>query len=355
MGIQRYNPLTNSLVFPVVLWVLAFGFSLSIGSSEYALGDIIAGAFHSMLQGDDLQNPSDLAVAGTIFWQARLPRTLLVCGVGALLAAAGVLSQGLFRNPLASPSVFGMEAGATLAGVIAMVALPSAVHWFGIPLFATVGALAVTCLLLSLSYKLDLGVGSLLLVGVALGSFLAAATSFIITLSIQDSTRTAILMRWLLGGFSGRGYEYLPMIVIPGILGVLVLGKSLAALDLLSLGETTAASLSVELKALKIRIVLVLGLWLGGAVAVAGTIPFVSLVVPHLSRIWFGPHHRRLLLGSMIQGMTLTLLADAVGRRIMAPAEIEVGIITSLLGAPLFLWILLKSGTWTSLREDRRA
>ena len=161
-----------------------------------------------------------------------------------------------------------------------------------------------------------------------------------------------MIMRWLLGGVAGRGFEHLPMILIPLFLGLLVVWRLMPALDTLVLGESTATTLGISVPRLRWTTVVVVGLWIGGAVAVAGNIPFVGLVVPHLGRTLFGSKTRPLMWGSFLLGIILTLVADTLGRILRAPQEVEVGIVMALLGSPLFLWILYHSTTSRGFRGE---
>ena len=327
-----------------VLWIIAFLSSLLIGSSDISPWLIIQAALGPLtaIPTPAASGMDDIAV--TIFWDVRLPRTLLVALVGGALAASGVLTQGLFRNPLASPSLLSMEAGASLAGTATLFYAPPISQWYTLPVISCLGAWLTTTLMLFAAGKTR-GKSHLLLTGVALSAFFSAVTSFLLSFHAHDFQQTSMVMRWLLGGFGGRGLEHLSMILVPLMAGILIVRPFLPALDVMVLGESTASTLGISLARLRWAVVLVVGLWLGGAVAVAGSIPFVGLVVPHMGRKIFGPTTHVLLGGCFLLGMTLTLVADTFGRVVLAPHEVEVGIMMALVGSPIFVWILYQSSS----------
>lgn len=325
------------------LLCLAILASLFFGSSGLSVGHLLSAIFN-LRGGEGLKGLSyDVEVAAQIFWQVRVPRTLLVALVGGTLASSGVLTQGLFRNPLASPSLLSVEAGAGLAGVLVLFYGDGMSPWYLLPLVSAGGAWLTTALMLLWARSSRGNTANLLLTGVALGSFFAAASSFLVSLHSGDNNRTSMVMRWLLGGVAGRGFEHLPMILVPLVLGIILIRRFLPSFDTLVLGESTATTLGVPIPHLRWTTVFVVGLWIGGAVAVAGNIPFVGLIVPHMGRRLFGSRVSPLLWGSFVLGTLLTLIADTLGRTIRAPQEIEVGVVMALVGSPLFLWILHKS------------
>ncbi len=180
----------------------------------------------------------------------------------------------------------------------------------------------------------------LLLIGFAFNALASAMTSLVVALTLEDYQKAQGIMHWLLGGFDGKGYEHVLMALPPLVLGLVWVLSLAPRLDVLSLGEDLASTLSVDIRKLRMHAIAAVALLVGTAVAVAGAIPFIGLVVPHFTRLIVGPAHRRLLVASTINGMSLMLLADLAARTVRAPAELEVGILTSLLGAPFFLWLL---------------
>lgn len=283
----------------------------------------------------------DAELARTILFSIRMPRLLAAALVGGALAAAGVVSQGLFRNDLASPSVLGTEAGGSLAAVAVFYLGAQHSHWVTMPLAAFGGALLATALIFQLARRqVRMSMETLLLTGFALNALFGALTSLVISLSLEDYQKAGAVLHWLLGGFAAKGWEHVTMGLVPMTAGLVILALIAPRLDVLALGEDVARSLSIDLPRLRQTAIVALALLVGAAVAIGGAIPFVGLIVPHATRRLVGPAHRRLLLLSTVNGATLVLVADLIARTVRAPAELEVGILTSLLGAPFFLTLL---------------
>lgn len=325
--------------------VLAFVLSLTFGASGLGLGDFFA-AIGNLWSKTPLS--SDAALTQNILLSLRLPRALAAALAGGALAAAGVVSQGLFRNSLASPSVLGTEAGGSLAAVLVFYFGAQRFHWLMLPAGAFCGALLATAGIFRLARgQLRLSMETLLLTGFALNALFAAMTSLVISLSLEDYQKAGAVLHWLLGGFASKGWEHVIMGVGPISIGLAALFVLAPRLDVLALGETVAASLSVDLIRLRRVSIAILAVLVGAAVAVGGAIPFVGLIVPHVTRKLVGPSHRQLIALSTVNGMTLVLVADLIARTIRAPIELEVGILTSLLGAPFFLFLLREKRPWS--------
>jgi iron complex transport system permease protein len=262
--------------------------------------------------------------------------------VGAALASAGVLSQGLFRNPLADPSVLGATSGGSAGAALMFYFGAAGLQWFSLPLAAFTGALLATGFILHLSSRrFAWTMESLLLAGFAINALFGALTSLVVSLVLEDYQTAPAIMYWLLGGLNARGWEHVAMVFVPLVVALSVAYVVAARLDVLALGEDVARTLSVNVRRLKRASIVVIALLVGVAVSVAGAIPFVGLVVPHLTRLICGPSHRRLVLVSAINGVTLVVLADLAARTLRAPAELQVGVLIALLGAPFFLWLLI--------------
>jgi len=319
------------------LLVLSFVLSVSVGASGFTPLDL----FHSFRAARAAPD-GHLALARTVLLSIRLPRTLTAGLTGGALAAAGVASQGLFRNALASPSVLGTEAGGSFGAVLLFYFGAAYWHWLSLPLAAFVGALGATAFIFVLAARGPTRtIEFLLLAGFAVNALAGALSSLVVSLSLEDYQKTGAIMHWLLGGFAGKGWEHVWMAAPPMVAGFALVIWLAPRLDVLALGEDVAASLSVDMRFLRRASIVAIAVLVGTAVAVAGAIPFVGLVVPHFTRLIAGPQHRRLVWLSTINGMSLVMLADLVARTIRAPAEIEVGILTSLIGAPFFLVLLL--------------
>jgi iron complex transport system permease protein len=273
----------------------------------------------------------------------RVPRACLAFLVGGSLALAGASLQALVRNPLADPSLLGLSGGAGLGAVLA-IALHVASPW-ALPLAAFVGALGA----MALVYRLGLVGGAaldprvLILAGVAVGAFAAAVTTAIVSLSDASQLRNAFL--WLWGGLSGASWSTVLLLLVYAPLPIALLLAAARPLDLLALGEESARHLGADVEPLKRRVYVAASLLTGAAVAVSGVIGFVGLIVPHAARLVWGHRHRALLPAAFLGGGALLALSDTVARVVVAPRELPVGIVTALMGVPVFVLLLRR---WTA-------
>lgn len=282
------------------------------------------------------------ALLSAVF-ELRIPRVFVAMLCGASLAAAGCLTQGLFRNVLASPSILGIETGSTLFATLAIYFGSSGVTWLSTPAAALFGAVFTLSIVLGFAaWRPGWGSDDLLLVGFALNSVQVAITSFISIMALEEHQYAGAVAQWLLGSFSSRTWEHVAIAATLFLAGLLTSWHRLRRYDVLSLGEDVGASLGLNIVKLRRQTVLSVGLFVGAAVAVAGAIPFVSLLVPHVARQLIGPRHRSLLIVSCLLGAILMMGADVIARTVRAPNEIEVGVLTTLLGAPFFLLLLLQ-------------
>lgn len=280
----------------------------------------------------------------------RLPRLLLGCFVGAALAVSGAVMQGLFRNPLADPGLIGVSSGAALAAVATIVlgnsvAAP-AMRGFGVyalPVSAFVGGLATTLLLVTVARRAGtLLTGTLLLAGVAIAALCGSLTGLLAYASDDRELRDLTL--WSMGSLAGASWPKV-VAIAPFTLALLVLVPGLTrALNGLLLGEAEAFHLGIDVERAKRLCVLLAAAATGAAVAVAGIVGFVGIVVPHLIRLLTGPDHRFVLPGSAALGASLVLLADVVARMAVRPAELPLGLVLAILGAPVFLHLVVRRG-----------
>ncbi len=275
-----------------------------------------------------------------ILMQIRLPRVLLAALVGGALALCGAVMQGLFRNPLADPYLLGIASGAT-AGAALAIALRLDIYWGAVPTGAFLGGVLAVAIVYRVAQTrwAQLDTYALILSGVALAALFSAVTSFLLFYAgaSQDARR---FIFWILGGLGGAQWLY-----VLGLLGASVVAGAMLLLfardlNALSLGEEMAAHLGIEPRHLRKILLCAVTLLTAVAVAVSGTIGFVGLIVPHILRLIVGPDHRLLLPASALGGAVLLVLCDAVARTVLAPAELPIGIITALLGAPFFLFLL---------------
>jgi iron complex transport system permease protein len=300
--------------------------SLALGDSNLSLGEVVAALFHR----------SD-SFASTILWDIRLPRTLVGMAAGAALAASGVVMQAFFRNALASPGLLGVSSGGALGAVTWMAFGGGAFSLFMVPVSCLAGAFLATGAVMMLARR-GASPEHLLLSGVALNALFGAGTSFVLGMSAGQFQMSGQILFWLMGGIENRAWEHVWM-GLPGILLcctlLMPLGRSM---NLLSLGETGAQSLGVDVGRLRWQLVILSTILTALATAVGGVIGFVGLVVPHLLRLAFGPEHRRLLLLSMLGGAAMVLLCDLPTRYM--PSGMRLGVVTALAGGPFLLWLL---------------
>lgn len=327
-----------------LLLVLALWLSLALGPVSLPLADTLQALlrlFGLPLAGAGLEQTE------LILGQIRLPRTLLGLLVGAVLALCGVAMQGLFRNPLADPGLIGVSSGAALGAAVAIVGgaalggLPQALAPYLLSLCAFIGGLGVTALVYRLGRRDgETQVATMLLAGIALTALAGAAIGLFTYLADDATLRT--LTFWNLGSLNGASYSRLwPLLLVTAAVA-LWLPRRARALNALLLGESEARHLGFAVERVKAELVFCTALGVGAAVAAAGMIGFIGLVVPHLVRLLVGPDHRVLLPASALAGASLLLLADLAARLLLAPAELPIGIVTALIGAPFFLYLLLR-------------
>lgn len=285
-----------------------------------------------------------------VMTQIRLPRMIGGLAVGAALALAGALMQGLFRNPLADPGLLGVSAGASLGAISAIVlggTLPVMVQelvgWHLVPLSAFAGGWAAMLVLYAIATRDgQTSVSTMLLAGLALAAMIFALSGLVIYRANDDQLRD--LTFWGMGSLAGAGWPQLAA-CLP--IMALAAGPALSlarGLNALALGEAVALHLGTDVQRVKRRAILSAAALAGSAVALSGGIGFVGIVAPHLLRLVIGPDHRYLLPASAMLGGAMLVAADMVSRSIVAPAELPIGILTALIGGPFFLWILLSNG-----------
>lgn len=335
-------PLTVSLVALASVVVLAAG----IGSVPIPAGEVVAAVGRGLQAGVAAaidRAPADAveaSIADRIVWQIRLPRVVLAALVGCALALAGAAYQAVFRNPLADPYLLGAASGAGLGATLAIVgggALAGAAA-VGVPVAAFLGASAAVALVVAVARRgWSLPIVPLVLAGVVVGSLLAAATSFVLLAAREQA---AGVLTWLLGSLAFASWSRVatlaPVVAVAGA----VLLATARPLDVLQLGERSAAQLGLPVEAVKLTVVAAGTLATAAAVSVAGVIGFVGLLVPHAVRLAFGPDHRRLVPLAAVWGAAFLVVADLVARTVIAPAEVPVGVVTAVVGAPVFLLLL---------------
>ena len=311
-------------LFVVALIALATG-SVHIPATE------VAGRLCRAACGQSTGDTTD-----QILFSVRLPRIILAVSVGAALALGGLAAQTLFRNPLATPSIIGVSNGAALGAVVAMLAGIAA------PFGSFVAGLAVAGLVFALGRRGTFFGQTLLLAGIAIAALCSALTTGALYLAGE---RLPAVIFWLMGGLwqaNGRAALVMMPVAVAALAVMLALARSL---NVALVGETSARDLGVNVPRLQYALLLLIAVTASAAVSLTGVIGFIGLVVPHLLRLALGGDHRRLVPATAIGGALLLLVADTLARTLAAPAEIPVGILTALVGAPVFLWLLRRKAT----------
>ncbi|QDF66169.1 iron ABC transporter permease [Shewanella sp. SNU WT4] len=321
----------------LVLLVITCIISISVGPLAIGFGSALKALIHSLTAMDAFAiAPHEQMVIDSI----RLPRTLLAMTVGAMLAQAGAVMQGLFRNPLADPGIIGVSTGAALGAAICIVLLPVAPASL-LAMAAFAGGLGTTLLVYQLAASRDgTSVVMLLLAGVAVSALFGAGIGVLTYLASDSALRDLSL--WQMGSIAGASFDYVWLTFAVLVILSWQFQRHANALNALLLGEAEARHLGIDVERLKYRMILLCALGVGVSVAATGIIGFIGLVVPHIVRMLLGPDHRQLLPMSAVLGAILLALADIGSRVLMAPAEVPVGLITALIGAPFFIYLLLK-------------
>ncbi len=327
----RGTLIISALILSLIISTL---FSLCVGPVDIPLRSVI-----TLLGGDEYVD-SSLSV---ILFDIRMPRVILAVLVGAALAQSGAVMQGLFQNPMADPYIVGVSSGAGLGATVAMgIGLD---FWFyglsGIGLLAFFGALGVTAVVYGISLRGGrMPVTVVLLSGIALGALASSITSYLMVAVRNDLFDTQRILFWLMGSLSSRRWEHVHMAWPQILVGVLYMQWLTRDLNILTQGEEYALYLGLDVERSKRLLLMGASFVAAAAVSVSGIIGFVGLVVPHVMRMWVGPDHRVLLPASMLGGAVLLINADLLARVLIEPAELPIGIITSLLGCPFFLYLL---------------
>lgn len=318
------------LLLAVSLW------SLTGGAVDTSAKDV----YHAL---SPFESGETSEISAMVVRQIRLPRLVSGILVGAGLTLAGAMLQGLFRNPLADPALIGVSSGAAMGGVLAVVALPVALQIWALPAFAMGGAVG----LIFVIYRVSLVRGrthvpAMLLTGIAVNAIGGAFVGLLVTVFATDDQLRSITF-WTLGSLAGSNWTSTAIIaalILPGAILSLRYGQ---ALNSFLLGESEAFHLGVNVQCVKRAVIILSAVMVGATVAFCGIIGFVGLVVPHILRTLFGPDHRLLLPAGALLGGTILVAADVFARTLLAPLELQIGILTALLGGPFFLALLLRA------------
>ncbi|HIF5998837.1 TPA: FecCD family ABC transporter permease [Vibrio parahaemolyticus] len=314
--------------------------SITVGPMNISFTDSLRGLIgaHS-----ELAPPIQLVIN-----EIRLPRTILCMFIGAILAICGVVMQGLFRNPLAEPGIIGVSAGAALGGAFAIVVFaefsqnhPQLMNLAALPLFAFLGGALTTVLVYWLgTNKFGTSVTIMLLAGVAISALSGAAIGFL-NFSADDQMLRDLTL-WSMGSLAGANWAGIGLSSVTLVVLLFWFHKKAMSLNALLLGESEARHLGVPVQKLKRQLILLSAVGVGVTVSICGAIGFIGLVIPHLGRMLAGPDHRTLLPISALLGALLLTCADMIARVLLAPAELPVGIVTALIGAPFFIYLLFQ-------------
>lgn len=276
-----------------------------------------------------------------IMWFIRMPRTLVGLMVGAALGISGAVMQGIFSNPLADPGIIGVSSGAATGAVISIALGLASQGMFYMPFFAFCGSLMAVTITIFLAMKNGkIPVMTLLLAGVAVGMLLGALTAGVLTVLNEQKLQQYLF--WMVGGLDYRRWEHVYLAVGPVVVGIGIMLCLARHLNVLVLGEVEAKAVGMPVMPFRILLLVISAMTSAIVVCVSGNIGFVGLVVPHMIRMIIGPDHRYLLPASALGGAFFLVLCDLLGRIIMPPAEIRVGIMTAVLGSPYFLYLLRK-------------
>lgn len=315
------------------VWLLAW-----IGSIVVGPGDLEPGVVLEVIAGHLGGDGTTDRLVDALVWDIRIPRALLATVVGGALAAAGTITQGMFRNPMADPGVLGISSGAAACAVLGFTLGLDRLGLWVTPTLAAVGALVVVAILYGVARPVG-GMTTLLLSGIAVAALCSSATTLMLAIGTDQWDLGVKVVRWLMGSFEGRSWSHLGWSLPALALGLGACVWLRLDLDALSLGPETAQSLGIDLRRTRLVSMAAVALLVGMATALTGVIGFVGLVVPHVARLWVGAAHRALLPTSVALGAVTLLGVDAC-IRMVPDIALPPGAVTSLLGAPFFLWLL---------------
>lgn len=326
--------LTALLLLMIVVSLMVGAFSMS----PVTILAILVSPLTSLI-GLDLSSHYS-AIEETVFWNIRMPRIMLGILTGVSLAVAGAAMQGLFRNPLADPGLIGVSSGAAFAAVAVIVFSGNFLGIFTLPIAAFAGGVITTLLVYKLSTRNGkTSIPTMLLAGIAIGAIAGAGTGVFTYLADDDQLRT--LTFWTMGSLASATWESIVSILPLVLIAMILLPLHARSLNAFLIGENISGHLGFDPDKTKQQVILLSALLVGAAVAAAGIIGFVGLVVPHLIRLIAGPDHRIVLPGSMLLGASFMLAADLLSRTTVSPSELPIGIIMAIIGGPFFLWLLM--------------
>ncbi len=325
------QPLAKLIIISLILLVISVMLALSIGSVSVPFNELI----------NVLSLKSDSTLYNSIILYVRLPRVIVALLVGMNLAAAGVAVQAVFRNPMASPGIIGISSGASLGALLCIVLGIHLSSLYYIPFFASLFALVSAFIVYRIASRGSGGhIIRLILVGIAISMLIRAAIQLI--LSAVDEQKIAQYVFWSMGSLADRRWEHVTLLIVPTAICLFYLTYKAANLNMLLLGEAEAKTMGYDVKRGKRAFLIVSSIATAVSVSVSGMITFVGLIIPHIVRIAVGADNRKLMIISIIFGGIFLVICDLLARTVISPAEMSVGIITSLIGAPILLYLIEK-------------
>ena len=334
---EKFTPVTYLLLTAALFFTMVL--CICVGSVRISFSDTVTAVWNAVW---GLPLPEN--IAKNIILNVRLPRVLCVTLAGAALSICGAAMQGLLRNPLADGSTMGVSSGAALGAMIAIATgftLPG-ISFGGTMVMAMAFAFGSLILILSLAYALDrsLSTGSIILIGVIFTMFISAIISLVITFA-SDHTRS--LTFWTMGSFSGTNYDQVKVMTLTLLACGGILIRFSPELNAFAIREDNARHIGVNVKRVKLIVLITVSVLIGVCVSIAGTVSFVGLIMPHIARMLVGPNHKRLLPAALFSGAIFLLLADLTARTLLSPIELPIGVVTSIVGAVAFVVIFYKT------------
>lgn len=334
---MKYLNKKTMLIGLIIIMIASFFISMGNGAVKMSPLKIIT----TILYDKDSSNFQ-------IIWNVRLPRTIVALLVGINLSLSGAILQGVMRNPLASPSIIGVSAGAGLAALTILIIFPK--FYYLVPIGAFLGAFGASLLIYFLAWNGGIMPTRLILAGVAVSSLFGAGNNALMTF-FPD--RVSGVISFMVGGLSAINWQDVKMILPYSIIGVFLLFFLPNELNILTLGDEVAQGLGIHVERSRFRFIILASLLAGSAVSVVGLLGFVGLIVPHIARLLIGSDYKYLVPGTLLMGGSMLMIFDTISRTLFSPTEIPVGIIMSILGAPFFLYLLRKRSGSHGYRSKR--
>ncbi|MBO4235821.1 MAG: iron ABC transporter permease [Firmicutes bacterium] len=319
--------------------VVSLGLGVAIGSADILLSDVGSILLHKVFGATLPEHVK--AIDASILWSIRFPQAVMAFLVGAALAASGTVMQSVLRNPLASSYTIGVSSGASLMAAIVIVSGISILGRYTLPLAGFAGGLATVFIAMAITMHFDRSLENhtIILVGMVLSLFVNAMLTLITALS---SNHLKQLIFWQMGSFNGQTWQNGGIMLVIILVCMVVLQRYAKEMDLMTFGEEQALSAGVNLKTAKLILIAIAALLTGSAVSMVGIIGFVDLIAPHMVRRYFGSNHRVVVPAAALAGGSLMVIADLIGRTVLAPRQLPVGAVTALIGAPFFAYIYFR-------------